>query len=86
MEQVETTIMDMVGKALNAPIESDQMLLDRATATKKLDSMALLELIVGLEEHFRVELIDPDFDAPRECRSVRSLAELVMRKLQAAGR
>ena len=86
LDQIEQTIVEMVSNTLKTSVTSGQTLIDAASATRQLDSMAILELLVGLEEHFQVELIDHELDAPKECRNVHTLAQLVFRKLHAAGR
>jgi acyl carrier protein len=86
IEEVQSAITEIVSRALKASLESDQTLVDVAAATEQLDSMAILEVLVGLEERFQIELIDEQLDAPKQCRDVRALARLVWDKLQAAER
>ena len=86
IEQVEDRIADLVSQKLNLPVTSDQLRASDALAQLRLDSMAILELIVLLEEMFEVEIIDEELNAPEQCRDVRSLATLVLQKLEAAGR
>lgn len=83
IEEIESAITEIVSRALQASLESDDTLVDKAAATQQLDSMAILEVLVGLEERFQIELIDEQLDAPKQCRDVRALARLVWDKLRA---
>ena len=86
IDQVEGTIAKIVRQRLEMPAELDSVRVTDSLTALRLDSMAILDLIVHLEEVFRVEIIDEELNAPEQCRDIHSLAQLVMQKLTAAGR
>lgn len=86
LEEVQSAVTEIVTKALKASLDTDERLVDVAAAAERLDSMAILEVLVGLEERFQIELIDEQLDAPKQCRDVRTLAHLVWEKLRSAER
>jgi len=45
-----------------------------------LDSMALLELVVGLEKEFAVEVDEDELDSPEHFKSVESIAKFVLQQ------
>ncbi|MFQ5643114.1 MAG: acyl carrier protein [Thiogranum sp.] len=47
-----------------------------------LDSMALLELIVGLEKEFGVAVDEEELDTPEHFKSVESIANFVLQQLK----
>jgi aryl carrier protein AsbD len=48
----------------------------------RLDSMALLELVVGLEKEFGVAVDEEELDTPEHFRSVASISKFVLKQLQ----
>ena len=86
MEQVQGTIAEIVQQRLGAPQSQGGLHVTDSLAALRLDSMAVLDLIVHLEEVFLVDIIDEELNAPEQCRDIQSLARLVMQKLAAAGR
>jgi acyl carrier protein len=85
-EQIERTIAAIVRERLELPVEREAADAPDVLAALRLDSMAILDLIVHLEDVFGVEIIDEELNAPEQCRDIRSLAQLVQSKLSAAGR
>jgi len=47
-----------------------------------LDSMALLELIVGLEKEFGVAVDEEELDTPEHFKSVTSISKFALKQLQ----
>ena len=86
IEQIEGTIAEIVRQRLEIPLSRDGLRVTDRLAALRLDSMAVLDLIVHLEEVFHVDIIDAELNAPEQCRDIQSLARLVMDKLAAAGR
>jgi acyl carrier protein len=46
-----------------------------------IDSMALLELVVGIEKEFGIRLNEEELDSPEHFRSVESISRFVMQSL-----
>ena len=54
-----------------------------AETNMPLDSIALLELIVALEEEFQISLMDEELGAADRLRDMDALASLILEKLNA---
>ncbi len=54
------------------------------SANLGLDSMALLELVVGIEEDFGITVMEEELDVPDYFRDFDSLSEFVFKKVREA--
>ena len=59
-----------------------QLIPDKLDQDLHLDSMALLELLVGLEKEFGIQIDEAELDPLKNFRSVESISEFVFTNLQ----
>ena len=84
MEQdkcIEDSLKDMIVERLFLPVEPAEIGNDDSLMeTYDVDSVRLLEIVVGLEEVFDISLEDDEFSLER-FESVKAIADLVREKL-----
>ena len=79
-DQLKTMIVERLFMKIDpADIESDKSLIE----VYGVDSVSLLELVVGLEETFGIEVDDDDFDV-EHFKSVTALAAFIRARTDAA--
>ncbi|MDD2600547.1 MAG: acyl carrier protein [Kiritimatiellae bacterium] len=79
--EIETTLKDMIVERLFLPISADDIATDASLIDQYgVDSVSLLELVVGLEEAFGIVIEDSDFDV-RNFSSVANLRDFVSARL-----
>jgi acyl carrier protein len=80
-ETIETKIKEMIVSRLFLSVAPDELITDASLVdTYGVDSVCLLELIVGLEEAFGIIVEDGDFDL-RNFISVAALRDFVKARL-----
>ncbi len=76
LEDAQARVASIMEKSLQLTIDSDKYQDDL-----HLDSMALLELIVGIEKEFGVGVDEEELDTPEHFKSVHSIASFVLQQL-----
>jgi acyl carrier protein len=80
-ETIETKIKEMIVSRLFLSVAPDELITDASLVdTYGVDSVCLLELVVGLEEAFGIIVEDGDFDL-RNFISVAALRDFVKARL-----
>ena len=74
-------VKNVITNSINASLSADQMPDDFQLAGNVLDSMAVTNLIIALEEYFGI-MFDDDGLTPEDFETVASLSKLVESKLQ----
>ena len=77
LEQAQERVARIMGEHLQIVIQPENYEDDL-----HLDSMALLELIVGLEKEFGVAVDEEQLDAPEHFKSVASISKFVLAQLE----
>lgn len=80
MDELKTKIKEMIVERLFLPVEPDEIKgNDDLMETFSIDSVALFELVIGLEDEFGVVMEDVDFQI-ETFRTVDSIATFVQDK------
>ncbi|MBO7653524.1 MAG: acyl carrier protein [Kiritimatiellae bacterium] len=78
---IERKLKEMIVERLFLPVPPEEMVTDASLIeTYGVDSVCLLELVVGLEDAFGIVIEDSDFDV-RNFISVAALRDFVMARL-----
>lgn len=79
--EIETTLKNMIVERLFLSVAPEQIVTDASLIDQYgVDSVSLLELVVGLEEAFGIMIEDSDFDV-RNFSSVANLRDFVKARI-----
>jgi len=79
-QDLQEKVSQLVTTITQIPLTADKLDQDL-----HLDSMALLELLVGLEKEFGIQVDEAELDPLKNFRSVESIAEFVFGSMQSGG-
>jgi acyl carrier protein len=79
-QDLQEKVLQLVATSAQIALTEDQLDQDL-----HLDSMALLELLVGLEKEFGIQVDEAELDPLKDFRSVESISAFVFGSLQAGG-